>query len=242
MNFNNDLIDTDEAAQILDVQPKSVRNWVRKGMLIPAPVLPTVHNGYRFRREDVVQLAEVMRRPTPYAHVVAIAQQASVNVQRLETVVRRLLRLLDADVPFPDLSPEGVRATCLQAEEALKALDYSLEEATTWSQIFLGLGPEFLEVAERHVVEEPWILFTDLARKLVLYFADHFKAHTLEETAALQYLAMSARNLRRSCFLYIHRSIGREASTYLFPETLNDIHHELSHLAITMYQSRPDDV
>jgi len=238
-DFNEDLIETDEAAQILGVLPRAVRVMVRDGLLLTAPVVRKPVHLLRFRRADVLLLADIRKQGTSYGQVVAMAQHASVTARRLETLVQRLLVLIGADLPVLDHTPEGALEVYRKAERALTALTYETDDVVTWSRAFLGMGPEGLEAAGTAArTEEPWLVFTDLAHRIVMYCADHRKTRSLEDTALMQYLSMSARELRKSAFLCIQRRYGHAHAVFLFPETLADVHHDLSALGIALYQNR----
>lgn len=237
MPHHQDLISTQEAADMLGLQPRAVRDLVKNGYLHPARDMTPPISHYRFHREDVALLAEVRAQPVDLAGVINMARHAALTARKLEVLVTRLLGVVGADIPVADLSREAVVSMHLQMQAAIECLQYDTEAVFSWARIFYSMGEEYFDALETYTDDkEPWLLATDLSRHILLRgMKDGRLAEDVETVAAYQYLTLASRTLRQAAFFYVRRRHSRDDATSLFPEATKDVHETLSALTFTLY-------
>lgn len=220
----DELITPSEAAEILEVSEKQVRNYVREGILLPVYPPGQKLNGQMYiSREDVAGLAELQRSDVSLPKLAAIARRAHVASRSLERVVRRINAAVGADIPMADLSQDGVLSTYVKVEAALEEYRVrSADEVTEWSRLFFSIGEEYFGAVEQHTGDpEPWKKFLDLAARIRKEAPETFADAELR--TAYDYFAVGARFMRQAAYFYVRNRYGLPVSNKLFPETSDDL-------------------
>jgi hypothetical protein len=218
------VITLSEAAEILDVSVRQVRNYITDGTLVPTyPEGRKLNAPILVSREDVAALAEFLGTRMGIAELASIARRAYVSSRSLERVVRRINTIMGANIPIPNLGKEEILETYLKIEQALED-DHVLtaDEVTEWARVFYAAGEEYFEaVAEHTASPEPWKNFLALASKLKkeapTYTADS------ELTIAFNYIAVATRFMRQAAYFYVRNKHGLRVAGRMFPETADDI-------------------
>jgi hypothetical protein len=232
-----DVIGTTEAAEILGLQPRAVRDLVKNGYLYPVRDMTPPIQHYRFKREDVTLLAEVRAQPVDLAGVISMARHAAFTARKLEVLVARLMSVMGADIPVAELDREAVEAMYLRMQAALEVDEYDTEAVFKWARIFFSMGEEYFDALEVYTGDrEPWLIVSDLSRRILLRGIEQGKFNAdVETTAAYQYLTLANRTVRQAAFFYVRRRHSRDISATLFPEATKDVHESLSALSFTIF-------
>jgi DNA-binding transcriptional MerR regulator len=222
-----ELMTTGDAARALSVTAKTVRDWVKKGILLPVKPCNR-RSAPLFKEEDVEVLRDLRRRRLGMPEVATMALQAHISSRETERAVRRLLDILGANVPVLLLDAEGLRSLKGQAKRALAVpWEPTAAEVLDWSRTFYALGEEhFLLLELTTKEEEPWRVFTELAKQLGLKVAK-LAITDKEMDLAYGYLNMARRSLRDTAYLYVRSQHGRDRAAKAFPLSTGDPHEEV---------------
>lgn len=220
-----ELIDSDEAAQILQVNKSRLHQLTRDGIIRAQLV-----KGANFYDPSAVHaLKDIRDKGTTLADVAAIATEARMTTRRLERQMSQLLSVIGADIPSADISPEAVVAMGLKVEDALKTITVpTIDELIQWAQVFQSLSEEYFHVAAQEFeTSEPWVPFLSLSN-LLLKNAERKRAkNSLEFSTAFDFLEMARRVMRQTMFFYVRSTSNKRIAHRVFPETLGDIHEDI---------------
>ena len=220
-----ELIDSDEAAGILQVSKRQLHRLTCDG-LIRAKL---IRGANMYDPNEVCALKELRDKGTTLVEVAAMATEARMTSRRLERQVIQLLRIIGADIPPVDISPEAVVSMQLKVEEALTTIIVpEVEDFMRWGRDFQSLNEEYFHiVAQEFETTEPWVPFLNLSSHLIRASQKKRVKNNLEYSTALEYLSMAIRSMRQTMFFYVRSTSNKRIAHRLFPETLGDIHEDV---------------
>jgi len=224
----SELVSTQEAAQLLDLAPRSVRDLVAKGYLRPT----AAGTHYKFRKSDVLLLAAMRQQGTDLPSVALMAAHSAARIAQLERQLHYLSVVLQVDIPSADLAADAVKSRHIKAQDTVGRRQHTTEEVFEWARFFYAVGEEYFDAILQHVGDtEPWQLLLKTANHLMTCCTPKLVAKDTEARAAFQYLDAARRNLYHAAYFYVRRSYGARASNALFPHATGNINAELSALA-----------
>jgi hypothetical protein len=220
-----ELIDSDEAAQILQVNKSRLHQLTRDGFIRAQ----LVKGANMYDPNEVHQLKDLRDEGTTLVDVAAMATRAQMIAYRLERRVTQLLNIIGADIPSADISPEAVSALHLQVEHALTTTTIpTVNDLMHWGQIFQSLSEEYFHIAAQEFeTNEPWLPYLDLSNRLLRTVQRKRVKNDLEFSTAYNYLEMARRNMRQTMFFYVRSTSNKRIAHRAFPESLGDIHEDI---------------
>lgn len=207
----------EEAARYLGVSTRTVRNYVRSGLLVPRT---------RGRRKflvgnEVESLCTELRtvgQPLRRSEVVDLRSR----LLRVEAHVDVLLRLLDARMEPLRMGAAYAKELYEAATGQLRRVTWDLSEITPWTEVFLRVDEQDLETIAKAVDDSrPWRTFLRLCLSMstALVAAPEYATSLTHQTTHRQ-LAEGRRRLRISalCHMELHGSTDRDVQTHILSD------------------------
>jgi hypothetical protein len=220
-----ELINSDEASQILQVSKRRLNQMTHDGLIRARSVRGT----NMYDPNEVYQLKEIRESNTTLINVAARAARAEMTAYRLERKVTQLLNIIGADIPSADIEPSAVVALHLKVEQELELSDLpTVNTIMYWAQVFQSLSEEYFHVvAQEFGTEEPWTSYLSLSNQLLQSVQRKRLKNDLEFSTALDFLEMARRGMRQTMFFYVRSTSNKRIAYKLFPETLGDVHEDV---------------
>jgi DNA-binding transcriptional MerR regulator len=204
-----------EAARMLRVTPRTLGNFVRRGVLEPFYV--TGSREKHFHVAEVAALADVYGKKLDLVTIAGIATRALAVAKANEHALQDLLRLLRLERKVLGTHPSELGELWIRTEEFLEDPRLpSCEELEDWALTLNAIDETFLALLERHTGSiEPWKPFLDVAQKLAA-FREATRAEVSPDfRVAYDMLESARRNLRTVAYFYARQSKS--------PRTANDL-------------------
>lgn len=205
-----------EAARMLGYTVDTLHAYHRRGIL--EAVYPTPGGGKHFRAHDLSAFAEAKERKVNLASVAEMAMQAYVISRANEKRLADLYDAIGLDIPELGVTEEEVVSLYLRAETA-KRMPPREDAAVIreWARSFYAMNESYLELVSQYAAtDEPWKLFLDLGRELLVNAPrDSFLLNpTLQ--SAYGYLRISFNNLRSVSYFFCRSRHGSKTADELF--------------------------
>lgn len=196
----------EQTARYLEVSSRSVRSYIRKGLLMPF-LLPGSRKKWLSAAEvhDLKEALQNTERPRNLLEEVALLRA---KVMRLESKVEVLEQILDAkDAPL-GIDEETGKHLYHHCVQALHGANWNEEEIENWAELFMRLTEEdFSVIALATGDRKPWAVFLKLSVRLLVYAEQAAKAlPTTEAEAVHTRLAEGRRRLRVAAVIYAESS------------------------------------
>lgn len=236
--MGRDLIGVKEAAELLDVSPRSVHHFVRQGLLKPRYERGRGLNAPEmFHKEEVVALSEVRREKVDFKSVVAAARQAHASSRSLERRVEFLEKLLGHSIVTLSLEHDDVVSMYAAARAGIEVPPVTVDGVMHWSKIFLALGEEFLEELEAATSDpDAWSVFMDLSAAMLRDAPLDDFLHDKELEAAYGYFKYARENMRRAIYFHLRNRFGDQAARRFGAQ---DSHSEVLRLLSGVFSPHP---
>lgn len=219
-----DLITSEEAAELLNVHVSMIHKMSTTGLLSPVMLRGNKRVQRFYRRSEIAAVAslQLMKLDLSTAANIAIRAlaQAQTNERRLEEV-RALLGLTGGTL---SLREQEVVALHIKVQDDLNAGRASAEEVRDWAKIFLSISEEYLKVVAHHTAaEEPWKAYMLLGDKLSEEAPRGMFSTDKMLEASYSLLEASRKHLRQVSYFYVRNNDGRSAASAQFPGVNGDI-------------------
>jgi hypothetical protein len=188
-----------DAARFLSVTDRTVRNYIKKGLLSKEKK----GRGVFLRPEEVQSLKEDMDSAAPIVSRQELVRLRA-KVRRLESHMEVVLRILDAKDAALGLSPSYSEELYAFAVAHTKKGSWQIEEISPWVEIFDRLSEnDFAVMAGQTSDTHPWRVFLRLCTMMMGFVVSHPEySSSLEMQGTHKILASSRRRLRISAFIY----------------------------------------
>ncbi len=191
-----------EAARYLGVTDRTIRNYIRQGLLSTSRI-----DGKRekiLRAEEVDELRGSLsegKHLIPRREISAL----SARVRRLEAQLDVVLRILDAKVDPLKITPTYAKELIAACTAQLLQPSWSQAEVQPWTEIFLRLDEDDLDVLAQEC-EKPWALLLRLCVSMTAgIVADAEYETSLELQGLHKTLVEGRRRLRVAALLHLER-------------------------------------
>jgi DNA-binding transcriptional MerR regulator/flavin-binding protein dodecin len=220
MQQSDDLITRQQAAEILGVTVRHLRNLVRQGTILPAD---TGKGGTElFRAEEVYALTQLRGRRLDLADTARMAMQAHATARATQQRLDKLCRLLGFDVNRLSYEDEAVHALHAKVQHALTSDLAAVEtgELMDWAATFHGIDESYLRVVEDYTSDdEPWDSYLALANALMKYTGSSEEVNTRFAFACLD---SARKHLRHVSYFYVRTTRGVKTANAAFEESVDD--------------------
>jgi len=236
--MGRDLIEVKEAAELLDVSPRSVHHFVRQGLLKPRYERGKGLNApERFHKEEVVALSEARREKADFKSVLASARQAHAASRSLERRVEFLEKLLGHSTVTLSLEHDDIISLYSAARLGIEVPPATVEGVMYWSKVFLALGEEHLEILEAATSDpEAWSVFMELSTAMLRDAPIDDFVHDKELEAAYGYFKYARENMRRAVYFHLRNRFGDQTARRFGAQ---DSHSEVLRLLSGVFNPQP---
>lgn len=219
------LINSEEASQILAVNKSRLHQMTREGLIRARPV----RGANMYDPNEVYQLKEIRASDITLVEVAARAARAEMTAYRLERQVTQLINVIGADIPSADITPEAVVAQHLKVEDELAShIPLSVDGVLLWAQTFQSLSEQYFHVvADQFLLEKPWKPYVKLSNKFIRAMPHTRLRRDLELYVAYNYLELARRSMRQAMFFYAFTTYGKRLAYSEFPEAYGDVHEDV---------------
>jgi DNA-binding transcriptional MerR regulator len=200
-----------DAAGMLGVHERTVRQWVRRGVLRP------LYRGKRlfFALPDVTALADLGGERLSLDALAKLAHVADARSRSVELRVRELYDVLGLSRAELDRSEAAVLECFDDATDALESDDaLTSPQRRQWADRFFGIDEGYLQLVERFTrCAEPWRVYIDLGTRLAA------EARAVEGggiATELRYLDAARAHLRHVGYFYCRASRGQTVAKAVF--------------------------
>jgi len=196
---HDNMMTLQDAARFLSVTDRTVRNYIKKGLLSKEKKGRSVY----LRPEEVQDLKEDMDSASPVVSRQELIRLRS-KVRRLESHMEVVLRILDAKDAALGLSPSYSSELYTFAVAHTKRGAWETTEIAPWVEIFDRLSEDdFVVMAGQTSDIHPWRTFLRLCTMMMGFVVTRPEyAASLELQGLHKILASSRRKLRISAFIY----------------------------------------
>jgi excisionase family DNA binding protein len=192
-----------EAARYLGVTDRTIRNYIRQGLLSTSRIA-----GKREKYLRAEEIEELRVSLTEGKHLIPRREISalSARVRRLEAQLEVVLRVLDARVEPLKITPAYAKELITACKTKLTQVAWTLSEIQPWTEIFLRLDEDDLDVLAADC-EKPWALLLRLcAAMTACVVADTAYETSLELQSLHRTLVEGRRRLRVAALLHVERS------------------------------------
>lgn len=206
-----EIVSRGEAAELLGVNDQSIRNYVRRGLLIPQDDDPRA-----FDRDDVAAILESRECVHDFKAVVAIALQARATARAAADRVETLERFIGVNMEPLGLEEEAVVRLYARAQEALRSPPDDAAELLEWARAFFSMSEEYMDLVTAYCGEDAWETFYELQRWLPEAVPAERVMTEKDFELAYRYLEVGRRNLRNVLFIHVRTHYGPRLSNRIF--------------------------
>lgn len=196
---HDNMMTLQDAARFLSVTDRTVRNYIKKGLLSKETKGRRVY----LLPEEVQSLKEDMDSAAPVVSRQELIRLRS-KVRRLESHMEVVLRILDAKDAALGLSPSYSKELYSFAIEHTKRGSWETAEISPWIEIFDRLSEDdFTVMAAQTQDVHPWRVFLQLCTMMMGFVVTRPDyATSLDLQGVHKTLSSSRRKLRISAFIY----------------------------------------
>lgn len=219
-------LSAEEAARILKMETRTLRQMVRRGLIRPAA--KGAANRLRFHLSDIAAASRIRNARVELHLVSNVAHRALALSEMTERRLEELYTLLGIGCSVLPVDADAVTQLYLDAEHLLelKEPDLTIDEVRAWARAFLAMTESYLRLTEETVGKvEVWGTFVNLAEKLCERAPKgQFNFHKDLESA-YGFLEAGRRNVFACAFFFVRNRHGHHIAVELFPErrkTLDD--------------------
>jgi hypothetical protein len=216
---SDETVTTKEAAELLSVDERTIRNYVTRGFLrrLAGERGRTIYVSLR----ELSALAGSMAQGADLPTTAGNAMRALASATSTEARVARLESILGIDATHLDTDEESVVAFHRECLDLLA--DYTevmpASEILNWAYRFAAVTEEYLEALKQYTgEEEPWVPLMDTAQKLYDAAPRHSFYYRKDLESAYGYVASARLHLRQVAYFYIRRTCGARAANKACPE------------------------
>lgn len=215
----DEAVDVESAAKLLGVSPRSVRNYVDRG------ILRRLGDGSKIlvSLQDIYAAASTLSHCFDFTAIARAALRALVSASRAERRLDRLELLLGVDSFVLGTEEQDVMELYKKCRDLLTDFteDMKAADVLEWSRFFAGVTEEYLELVEMYTGDqEPWVPYMEAAQKLY----DSAPRDTFRQRRDLEvayaYVSASRLHLRQVAYFYIRRHHGKKVAGASCPETV----------------------
>jgi hypothetical protein len=236
-----DVVDAEEAADMLGISPRTVRNYISSGMLRATRDIKTHKNMVSL--DDLGSLASTLVSGMDFAAVARASVRALVSASRAEKRLEALESILGIEGVMLGTDEESVLSIYNQCRDiqAEYTEDYPATEVMEWSYLLAAVVEEYLEAVRLYTGdEEPWKVFMDAAEKLYSSAPKESFYYRKDLEVAYSYLATVRKQLRQVAYFHIRQKYGAAVASKAFPETSVNSRDEKIMRVVCMINSRSE--
>lgn len=226
--MTDELIDSDEAADVLGVNRQWIAKLVRTGRLCPHPSSPSMVVDRRFLRSDVTALKEIreLGKNPEAAYVEAKKSALETRAMRLELDRLKFVLGLDSK-PLP-LDRDSVVSLLLKAEDALNDPGYRDPEVLlSWARVLHMLTESHYEAITFYTdLKEPWRAFLNLGRQLCASQDFTLTKYDADLAGIYSLLHAALKTARRTAYFHVRNQHGGVRAWKIFREVYKFCDHE----------------
>jgi len=228
---NAEEVTLQDAAELLDVTVRHLRNLVRDGYLTPC-TRGTGRGEMFFRKTDVLALKEAKSGTYDLPKTTATALQAHALSQSVADRLEELCTFLGLKANLLSYDEESVTTLHLLILDRLKSdfTNVDTMELLGWAQKFNAIDEHYLDVvASCTACAAPWEPYYQLVNKIVLEAPKIALYSNPPFAKALGHILAARNNLRVVSYFYMRLRQGPDVADETFPE--GDVDEEiLSHI------------
>lgn len=215
MGRNDGLLTQAEAAKLLGVSQRHLRNMARVGYIRPAK-LQKRDGRPLYRPEDVHALVELRSRPLDLQSTASTAMQAHMLSRSIANKLDKLCRFLGLENNRLRTDEDSIYALHLRVQETLKEDHTELSAAAVieWASIFNSFDEYYLQLLEDYTLSpSPWEIYLQLANDMAAA-----KSPDPNTNLGFAYACLNAsrRNLRHVAYFYTATKRGVRDANRLF--------------------------
>jgi len=214
-----DLLTIKQAANILGVTSRTVRSWCSTGRLQPVHISGGVRQTIRFRRSDILAMADTKLRNLTFPEVASIATRNQAELSTLSKIVERISFVLGLDHEPLKLDEDSVLHEYTLAKEIPdEEIEYLAEDILKWARYLYSITEEYLLLVKDYTGdEEPWRPFLMAARHLCSNAPrDEFDSDK-ELESAYAYMELARRHIMHVSYFFVRINNGDRIATRMFP-------------------------
>lgn len=206
---HDNMMSVPDAARFLGVTDRTVRNYIKKGLLTKE------RDGRKvfLRSEEVVELKEDFSSAAPVVSRQELLKQRA-KIRRLEAHMEVVLRILDTKDHPLQLGVGSAEELYEFAKGHLQQGRWEVAEIRPWADIFDRLSEDDFEIMSGKTADpHPWRPFLRLCAAMITFVVNAKEYTTSLELQSLhRILVSSRRRLRISAFIYgeMNQSLGYE--------------------------------
>ena len=220
MHQSDSLITRQQAAEILGVTVRHLRNLVREGTILPADI--GKGSAELFRAEEVYALTQLRGRRLNLADTARMAMQAHATARATQQRLDKLCHLLGFGVNRLSYEDESVHALHAKVQHALSSDLSTIEtgELMDWAATFHGIDESYLRIVENYTNDrEPWSTYLALANEVMKYSNLSEEVNT---RFAFSCLDSARKHLRHVAYFYVRTTHGAKVANVAFDNTVDD--------------------
>jgi len=210
---------TNEAASLLGVSVRTIREYVSQGLL--RPLKGSGPGKVLVSLQDVSAMAGTILNGFDFVKVAKTAIHALVSSTRAERRLDRVEALLGVDSAHLETTEEAVLSFYHQSVDLLADYveDMPPEEVLDWAYKLSNVTEEYLTAVKLHTGnQEPWVPFMDAAQKLYDCAPRASFRYRKDLEVAYGYISAARRHLRQVSYFYIRKEHGAYQARDAFPE------------------------
>lgn len=231
---SNPLISEEEAASLMGVQRRVIKQLEKKGMLLPK----SGSSPPAYYAVEVAALHEIRcKKPSP-KKTATLAAQAYATTRSFDRRLADLENLVRISARRLPIDEESVMSLYLRAADALEELPESSEEVLEWSKIYLGIHEEWLDLLEAYTDDSSsWEVFHRLCLRIEFSAPEHRFGFDKELEAAFGYFKQGAVSFKNVVHYYLGVRFGHTTSTDVLYAKPEDVDEQLLAL-MAMYKEK----
>lgn len=214
---SEETVTTEEAAKLLGVSERSIRNYVDQG------ILRRLGEGNKIQvaLQDILSASSLLGRCFDFAATARNALRALVSATRAEKRLTRIELLMGIDSTNLGTNEEEVLAFTAACTSALTdyTQDLSAERVLAWSYQLANVTEEYLDLVDLYTGnDEPWVPFMEVAQKLIESAPQKTFSSRKDLEIAYGYVAAARKHLRQVAYFYIRRKYGKSKAHTAMPD------------------------
>jgi hypothetical protein len=214
----DEILSTEQAASILGINPRLVRDYIRRGVL---KRVEEKGKDIHVMLSDVASLASVLATRLDFARVAQVAMKALVTASQVALRIRRIEALLGIDSNALDTNEEAVIAFYQECVDIVGdyTQDMPADEVLNWAYRLSNITEDYISLAVLHTGNlEPWQAYLTAAQKLYDAAPREAFRHRKDLEVAYGYIAAARRHIRQVVYFYLRSELGARNANRMFPE------------------------
>jgi hypothetical protein len=214
---SEETVTTEEAARLLGVSERSVRNYADQGILRRFGE----SNKLLVSLKDILSLSSMLSKCFDFTTTAKTALRALVSAVRAERRLERVEMLLGIDssvLGTDEADVLEVLTTCASTMTDFTE-DLTAQDILNWSYLLSNVTEEYLNLVDLYTANsEPWVPFMEIAQKLYESAPRENFGHRKDLEVAYAYLTAARKHLRQVAYFYIRGKYGKTKAHAAMPD------------------------